>query len=63
MDTVHQRDVFHINAVDEITQWEVIISVPQITEEYLEPALKLLLSQFPFVVFQLNRQHLIFSYS
>ena len=54
VDTVHQRDVFHINAVDEITQWEAIVSVPQITEEYLAPALKLLLSQFPFVVFNFH---------
>ena len=54
VDTVHQRDIYHINAVDEITQWEVLVSVPQITEDYLKPALELLLSQFPFVVFNFH---------
>lgn len=54
VDTVHQRDIYHINAVDEITQWEVVVSVPQITEEFLEPALVTLLSQFPFVVFNFH---------
>lgn len=54
VDTVHQRDVFHINAVDEITQWEVVVCVPQITEKYLRPALALLLDQFPFVVFNFH---------
>jgi len=54
VDTVHQRDVYHINAVDEITQWEVVICVPQITEKYLAPALQLLLNQFPFTVFNFH---------
>lgn len=54
VDTVHQRDIYHINAVDEITQWEVVVSVPRITEEYLAPALEFLLSQFPFVVFNFH---------
>ncbi len=54
VDTVHQRDVFHINAVDEITQWEVVICVPQISERFLAPALKILLDQFPFVVFNFH---------
>lgn len=54
VDTVHQRDVYYINAVDEITQWEVVVCVPQISERYLEPALKLLLSQFPFMVFNFH---------
>jgi len=54
VDTVHQRDVYHINAVDEITQWEIVVCVPQISERYLAPALKLLLSQFPFKVFNFH---------
>lgn len=54
IDTVHQRDVFHINAVDEITQWEIIICVPQISELYLKPALELLLAQYPFVIFNFH---------
>lgn len=54
VDTVHQRDVFHINSVDEITQWEVVVCVPQITERFLAPALELLLDQFPFAVFNFH---------
>lgn len=54
VDTVHQRDVFHINSVDEITQWEVITCVPLISERYLEPALKRMLGQYPFKVFNFH---------
>lgn len=54
VDTVHQRDVFHINAVDEITQWEVVVCVPKITRKYLKEALKLLLDQFPFAIFNFH---------
>ena len=58
LDTVHQGDqpgggagakgVYHINAVDEVTQWEVAGSTPRISEAYLEPVLKAMLRQFPF---------------
>lgn len=54
VDTVHQGDeqgskgVYHINAVDEVTQWEVVSAVPRISEEFLEPALKAMMAQFPF---------------
>ena len=54
VDTVHQRDVYHINAVDEITQWEVVVCVPQITKKCLKVALPLLLGQFPFAVFNFH---------
>lgn len=54
VDTVHQRDVYYINAVDEITQWEIVVCVPQISELYLLPALKRLLEQFPFVIFNFH---------
>jgi hypothetical protein len=43
VDTVHQGDtenakgVFHLNAVDEITQWEIAAAVPRISEALLEP--------------------------
>ena len=56
VDTVHQGDreghkgVYHINAVDEITQWEIVASVQRISEAYLAPVLKALLIQFPFVI-------------
>ncbi len=54
IDTVHQGDldgrkgVYHINAVDEVTQFEVVISVEKISESYLIPVLKNLLDAFPF---------------
>jgi transposase InsO family protein len=54
IDTVHQGDqdghkgVYHINAVDEVTQWEVVVSVERITEKHLEANLEGLLRQFPF---------------
>jgi hypothetical protein len=54
VDTVHQGDrdgakgVYHINAVDEVTQWQVVACVPQISEAWLEPALLAMLNEFPF---------------
>jgi len=54
IDTVHQGDldgrkgVYHINAVDEVTQFEVIISVERISERFLIPVLESLLAEFPF---------------
>jgi transposase InsO family protein len=54
VDTVHQGDeqgskgVYHINAIDEVTQWEVVSAVPHISEAFVEPALQAMLSQFPF---------------
>lgn len=56
VDTVHQGDlekekgVYHINIVDEITQWEIVGCVEKISEEYLLPLLVDLLDQFPFVI-------------
>lgn len=56
IDTVHQGDldgckgVYHINAVDEVTQFEVVVSVEKISESYLIPALKILLNTFPFKI-------------
>lgn len=56
IDTVHQGDldgikgVYHINAVDEVTQFEIVVSVEKISEAYLIPALTLILETFPFTV-------------
>ena len=56
IDTVHQGDrdgvkgVYHINAVDELTQWEIVATAPQISEHWLIPVLEQLLEQFPFTV-------------
>ncbi len=54
VDTVHQGDldgvkgVYHINAVDEITQWQVVGATAQISEAWLIPVLEAMLRQFPF---------------
>lgn len=56
VDTVHQGDrdgakgVYHINAVDAVTQWQVMGCVSKISEVYLLPVLEAVLAQFPFVV-------------
>jgi len=56
IDTVHQGDldkvkgVYHINAVDEVTQWQVIGAAAGISEAWLLPVLKAMLAQFPFVI-------------
>ena len=54
VDTVSQNDVFHINSIDEITQWEVVVCVPQITEYYLMPALQSMINQYPFKIFNFH---------
>ena len=54
IDTVHQGDqdkvkgVYHINAVDEVTQFQVVVSVEKISENHLIPVLEQLLETFPF---------------
>jgi hypothetical protein len=44
------KGVYHINAVDEITQFEVVCTVEKISERYLIPVLEQLLDAFPFVI-------------
>jgi transposase InsO family protein len=54
IDTVHQGQhdskpgLFHINAVDTVTQWQVVGSVETISERHLLPVLESMLHQFPF---------------
>ena len=56
IDTVHQGDedkrkgVYHINAVDEVTQFEVVCSVEKISECHLIPALEQMLDAFQFTL-------------
>ena len=54
VDAVHQRDVYHINSVDEITQWEVAVCVPQISEACMIPALRQMFAQYPFMLFNFH---------
>lgn len=60
VDTVHQGDcagengeglkkgVYHINLVDEATQWEIAGGAEGISERFLAPLLEQLIKQFPF---------------
>lgn len=56
IDSVHQGDldkqkgVYHINAVDEVTQFEVVCTVEKISERYLIPVLEQQLNAFPFTI-------------
>ncbi len=56
VDTVHQGDragikgVYHINAVDTVTQWQVVGCAEKISERYLVPVLAAVLAQFPFAI-------------
>jgi transposase InsO family protein len=42
--------VYHITAVDEVTQWQVMGATQQISEAYLLPVLEAMLEQFPFAI-------------
>ena len=54
IDSVHQGDLdgtkglYHINAVDCVTQWEVVATVQTISEVHLLPVIEQMLAQFPF---------------
>lgn len=56
VDTVHQGDqdkvkgVYHINLVDEVTQFEITCCVEKISEQYLIPSLISMLDTLPFKI-------------
>ena len=56
VDTVHQGDlnkkkgVYHINMVDEVTQWEVLVAVEEISESILKDVLEVAILLFPFPI-------------
>ena len=56
IDSVHQGDLdgakglYHINAVDCVTQWQVVASVQTIAETHLLPVIEQMLEQFPFAI-------------
>jgi transposase InsO family protein len=60
IDTVHQGDqdkekgVYYINAVDEVTQMEVICAVEKISERYLIPVLEQLIESFSFEIVEIH---------
>lgn len=60
VDTVHQGDfngkkgVYHINIVDEVTQFEMIGTVEKISEQFLKPVIEELLELFPFTIYEFH---------
>ena len=56
VDSVHQGDqdgvkgLYHINAVDCVTQYEAVATCERISEAFLIPALEAMLVSFPFVI-------------
>jgi hypothetical protein len=56
IDSVHQGDqdglkgLYHINAVDCLTQWQLIATCERLSEACLLPVLEALLEGFPFVI-------------
>jgi transposase InsO family protein len=56
VDSVHQGDqdgvkgLYHVNAVDCVTQFEAVATCERISEAFLIPVLEDLLSSFPFVI-------------
>lgn len=56
VDSVHQGDregekgVYHINLVDEVTQYQTVCCVESISEKHLLPVLKEALALFPFTI-------------
>lgn len=60
VDSVHQGDlekekgVYHINVVDEVTQFEFMGAVEYLSESYLLPMLQKLVELFPFRVIEIH---------
>lgn len=56
VDSVHQGDcngkkgVYHLNTVDEVTQWEIPVAVENLQEASVEPALDEAFVLFPFTI-------------
>lgn len=64
VDSVHQGDlekekgVYHINLVDEVTQWAIVSCVEGMSEQFLAPLLETLLELFPFFVLGFHSDYL-----
>lgn len=60
IDTVHQGDldgvkgVYHINIIDEVTQYEMIATVKGISHQFLRPVIEALLDSFPFKIYEFH---------
>jgi hypothetical protein len=60
VDTVHSGDkggakgAYHLNIVDEVTQWEMLAIVPAISERFLAPVVETLINLYPFVIHEFH---------
>lgn len=54
VDSVSQKDVYHINSVDEIDQWQIVFCVAQLSESCMRPALLEIFDQYPFIIFNFH---------
>ena len=60
VDTMHHGDrdgekgVYHINAVDEVTQFQIVGAVKQISYRYMLPLVKRILDYFPFRIVEFH---------
>ncbi|MGH7203612.1 MAG: integrase, partial [Candidatus Levyibacteriota bacterium] len=54
VDSVSQKDVYHINSVDEIDQWQIVFCVAQLSESCMRPALLEIFDQYPFTIFNFH---------
>ena len=56
INSVHQGDfdgikgLYHVNAVDCVTQWQVVATVQTISEAHMLPVIEQMLAQFPFEI-------------
>lgn len=53
-DLEHEKGVYHINIVDEVTQFEFMGAVEHISESYLLPMLEKLIKLFPFAIIEIH---------
>ncbi|MFO7883100.1 MAG: hypothetical protein R6U52_11270 [Kosmotogaceae bacterium] len=53
-DQEKQKGVYHINTVDEVTQWQVIGATEKISEAYLLPLLEKIIKSYPYRIFNFH---------
>ncbi len=53
-DEASRKGVYHINFVDEVTQWEFVACVPAISDRYMLPIMEVILAMYPFVIHEFH---------
>lgn len=54
IDSVSQKDVYHIDSVDEIAQWQIVFCIPQLSESCMLPILLEIFDGYPFKIFNFH---------